>query len=443
MISTVILSSAMVHAVSLRVFKQDGQVMLPLSYMSQWLEATMDQSPVGGGITLRLGKRAVTVHANKKSATVNGKVYNLPTSPVTVNEQLYIPVKLLVDGFGVTVAPTAEGLLLRPASGIGQLVLPDWIYTAGPFTPLHLDICANAPDLAERHLHPPTAIHAMDSLQRAPLHWAVLTDHSEMVNWLLSKGVDRTLADVHGATALHLAAAAGKVTAAEALLVREVNLLIAEKHGHTPLHLAAAGGHTEMVKLLLTKGAQQRVLNNAGFTPLHVAVMHGRLEVAQMLLDNGGDILAKGYSWMTPLHVVRDTTMAALLLDNGAEVDARDKSGATPIFHIKDSAIITMLLDRGAEINITDQWGETPLHQVSRADIATQLLQHGADMNAVNNDGWTPLHTAAYAGYLDVVKVLLARGANAEARDAQGLTPLAVAIAHPEVRALLEHAVRK
>ena len=68
--------------------------------------------------------------------------------------------------------------------------------------------------------------------------------------------------------------------------------------------------------------------------------------------------------------------------------------------------------------------------------------QHHADVNAVSTCGRTGLHLAAYYGYAEIVRWLLANGANAAALDADGKTPAAVAqeTGHSEVASLLQGA---
>ena len=62
--------------------------------------------------------------------------------------------------------------------------------------------------------------------------------------------------------------------------------------------------------------------------------------------------------------------------------------------------------------------------QKGHKDIVERLLAQGADVNAKNRDGVTPLHMVAHAGHKDVVEILLAQGANVNAEDIDALTPL-------------------
>ena len=59
-------------------------------------------------------------------------------------------------------------------------------------------------------------------------------------------------------------------------------------------------------------------------------------------------------------------------------------------------------LAAGADVNAKNQNGSTPLHEAATKDVAELLIAEGADVNA-KDDGWTPLHSAAWEGHKEVV----------------------------------------
>lgn len=100
-----------------------------------------------------------------------------------------------------------------------------------------------------------------------------------------------------------------------------------------------------------------------------------------------------------------------------------------------DRAAVERLLARDpASVNWGDQWGFTPLHGVAGEEhtaMARLLIERGANVNAANSEGTTPLHLAAYP---EMAKLLVQAGAKIEARDNGGNTPLHAATEHPEMQ---------
>jgi len=75
---------------------------------------------------------------------------------------------------------------------------------------------------------------------------------------------------------------------------------------------------------------------------------------------------------------------------------------------------------------VVQRWGckRRPTAYDGQAQIVELLIQSGADVNALEINGRTPLHDAANGGHLDVIDVLVRNGADLEAKDNEGMTPL-------------------
>ncbi|WP_345949803.1 ankyrin repeat domain-containing protein [Mucilaginibacter sp. PAMB04274] len=88
------------------------------------------------------------------------------------------------------------------------------------------------------------------------------------------------------------------------------------------------------------------------------------------------------------------------------------------------------LIEQGADLQATDTWGNTPLHTRARSTSGNieSLLKLGADINNKSNSTGTPLHAAADAHNVENTKLLLAHGAKADELNADGYTPLEVAL---------------
>jgi uncharacterized protein len=88
--------------------------------------------------------------------------------------------------------------------------------------------------------------------------------------------------------------------------------------------------------------------------------------------------------------------------------------------------VVRLLVSYGADLSQRDKLGQTPLHNAAKAGlkrsltITEVLLTHGADINAVCHEGWTPLMTAVSRQNVELVKLLMERGADSTMRNSEG-----------------------
>jgi ankyrin repeat protein len=159
-----------------------------------------------------------------------------------------------------------------------------------------------------------------------------------------------------------------------------------------------------------------------GWTPLHLAAAEGRADVVRVLVEAGGDLTARNEHGRTPLHVALEFALdlVPLLLELGAVVDAPSAA------YMDDAAELARKLDGGA--GLTDR--ETGVDLLSWAahggagTTAKLLLDRGADANG------GALHAAAGGVRLELVRMLLAAGADANRRDPDtGRAPLHAVVA--------------
>src|SRR5690606_4918983 len=68
----------------------------------------------------------------------------------------------------------------------------------------------------------------------------------------------------------------------------------------------------------------------------------------------------------------------------------------------RQQEIVEYLLERGADVNVQGVFRQTPLHSVSKPKIAAMLVEHGAEVNARDERGGTPLLIAAANGKVDM-----------------------------------------
>ena len=189
----------------------------------------------------------------------------------------------------------------------------------------------------------------------------------------------------------------------DAVASRNLNLRLDD--GQTPLHLCAIMGHNAIASYLLENNANTAVQDSSGATPLHEAIRYGHLDIAKMLLDAG------------------------------ANINAKDNLGKTPIMLIipqnKINETYSLLIRYRADLNQADTYGDTVLHTATMLRAGSQVIRtlttNGADINARNKEGVTPLTIAIQSEDIQTIKYLTANGASIHTQDTHGKSPLSMA----------------
>jgi ankyrin repeat protein len=247
---------------------------------------------------------------------------------------------------------------------------------------------------------------------------------------LIRAKADINAAEPDGATALAWAVHLGERKMAEVLLRAGANVNAADGYGETPLTLASANGDGALVPLLLAAGAKADATRWNGETALMLAAGAGTLDGVKALLGRGANVNAAeprlGQTALMWAAAEGQSSVIGSLVEAGAKVNAVSVGRFTPLMFAAvkgDAPSVKALLAAGADPNYTLSSGNTPLMvalSYQRTSAAMALLEGGALVTArEERTGNTPLHLAAQSGDLTIVNALLARKVDPNIRTAR------------------------
>jgi ankyrin repeat protein len=284
----------------------------------------------------------------------------------------------------------------------------------------------------------------------AQLLTAAEKDDRAAVRTLLDRHADANAAQADGSTALAWAAHWDDLEIADLLIRDGANVNAANDLGVTPLSLACTNASSAMVARLLQGGANSNTAQRSGETALMTCAGTGSIDAVKALLARGADVGAKetrrGQTALMWSVARKHPEVTQLLLQHGADINARSKSGFTPLMfaaQLGDMDFVRMLIAAGANVkDVSPEHGSALLVAAASGHeaLAIFLLDQGADPNATDSDGMTPLHYALLKGLTQLlglrlkliqvsymtrpnmtqlVKALLAHGANPNLRLAR------------------------
>lgn len=297
---------------------------------------------------------------------------------------------------------------------------------------------------AERLIRAGAKVNTPNRYGVTPLWLACSNSNAEMAQRLLAAGANPNTALPSGETPLMTAARTGNVELVKALLARGARGNAAEqRRGQTALMWAVAEQHPEVTRILLTHGADVHARSKGGFTPLLFAAQSGDLESARILLTAGADVNESTPEDGTALVVASASgheAVAIFLLDKGADPNATDENGITSLHYAMLKGLATLDTVRYQEKN-----GEpitAYFYRPNLPGLVKALLEHGANPNArVAKDplwpvsqrevtspaGATPFVLAATTYDVDLMRLLVAHGADPHVTTKEGTTALIMA----------------
>jgi ankyrin repeat protein len=302
------------------------------------------------------------------------------------------------------------------------------------------------------------------------LMWAAAEGHADIVSLLAMHGAELNIRSYDrdtslpkmaagtpaapiargGLTALLFAARQGEMDAVKALLDAKADINAVDSDGNNALTLAILNTHYDLTQLLIDRGADPNIAAKNGRTALYSAVeMHD--------VDWSPRPAHKEIDKTTSMDIIH------ALLDHKANVNAQltapapiekhaqdmgDKTmgaGTTPFTRAARSAdteLMHLLLDKGADPKLVGKDNQTALMVASGVawtdhikgteaealDAVKLCVSLGLDVNAATDKGETALHGAAHRGADSITKYLVEKGANVNARNKRGFTPLDLAM---------------
>ncbi len=272
----------------------------------------------------------------------------------------------------------------------------------------------------------PPLIETKNDDQKTPFFLACGNNQVAMAEFLLGLGANREASDLHGATALHVAAQQGFAEVAALLLKNHAHIRKVDHEGESCLHKAAFNGHDAIVNLLVEADHRAhlnrpdrlsivRLQDYAGETALHEVCKRTNRE---------GDA-----------ETSRRLAITVKLLDFGASPFQVDNEGVTPFHHMCEQGSLTEVQHvlniwgskKSHKIHEPDKKGRTPLYKVAargKIEVARILIRWGAVANKGNNKGRTPFHVAVYNSDRQMMNLLLDSGADIVAVDKEKRTAL-------------------
>ena len=217
-------------------------------------------------------------------------------------------------------------------------------------------------------------------------------------------------------------------------------------YDYTPLMISVYKKDYDMVKYLLDKGANPNTANNENKTALMIAIANNNFDISKLLIQQGANINTQdeySYTALMRAAMIGSYEMVKFLLENGADANTKDNYGNTVLYHnirychyeeegLEDAKkIFNLLIKYGADVNTKDNYGGSLLNTAysfsglpPNREMFKLLVENGFDLESRIKGGedyptdydYTPLMIAALINDYDMVKFLVEKGADVNAK---------------------------
>lgn len=306
--------------------------------------------------------------------------------------------------------------------------------------------------------------------ENLPFLDAVRKGDIEQVSKFIDEGAKVNYKDIDGFTALYYGIS--NINMVKLLIKAGADVNASLYWDSTPLEVAVWSSSMDIIRLLVENGARFDIKDKIGWTAFRWAASQGNYETIDFFISHGADI--------STFHLAAcagDLSRVKEYIEQGKEIDEKDAFGWTPLLWAAScgrEGVAEFLIDRGARTDVTLDYThlgdkDTLLQQATksgavklverlismdnsvdldkllflaasfgRINIVELLLQKGADVNISNEDGFTPLHNSVNRSHDYIALLLIAKGANVKAQSKEGLTPLHIAADEASIKLLIE-----
>eukprot|EP01135_Chromosphaera_perkinsii_P005942 Nk52_evm10s373 gene=Nk52_evmTU10s373 len=282
-------------------------------------------------------------------------------------------------------------------------------------------------------------VNSVDEEGKTPLMMAICGDSKAVVKLLLQGSAVLDIGDNNGMAAIHWGALYGKAPILKLLLKHpDCNLYSTDDRLRTALHWSVFNTDIKVMKCILEADAFIDPFDESNLTPLMLAASNDDSKHVDVLLEYGADPTIIDKMGRNAIHYtafnVHTTNAKFFAEDYPHFLDIQDVEGRTSLHlacALGNVPVILTYLKGGSDIDIQDNQGKTPLmisciYGHKRA--AHALIEHDALLDTRDRHGATALHYCARNNFIDLIKLLISKGADVTLPDNQGRIPISWAI---------------